>query len=149
MPSGFSGLLILLIIGSLIRSLVKAAEKAGGKTATGRPAAQGKAAGGKANTPAAQPDSYEGPGMSDRLRPLQPAISVTAHDDSIYQGSLYAETGEGYDPCHDEQMQAMPSLNAEPEAALHTAPAVSPFQFSFSGEEVAKAFVMSEILKRK
>ena len=41
---------------------------------------------------------------------MQPTIKVTEHDDSVYQGSLYAETGEGYDPCHDEQLSSLSAL---------------------------------------
>ena len=31
---------------------------------------------------------------------MQPSITFTEHDDSVYQGSMNAVTGEGYDPCH-------------------------------------------------
>ena len=88
------------------------------------------------------------PGPAERLTTLTPSISVTGHDDSIYSGSMNAVTGEGYDPCHDEQMAGMdrveqlppPPRSAQPQAGL---------PFGWTGSDMVRGIVMSEILKRK
>ena len=78
---------------------------------------------------------------------MKPTITVTEHDDSIYQGSLNAETGEGCDPCHDEQLSSLSSLEREPvPAPAEEAPG---FQLGWTGNDVVRGFVMSEILTRK
>ena len=92
--------------------------------------------------PAKKPDPAE------RLTTLTPSISVTGHDDSVYRGSLNAVTGEGYDPCHDEQMAGLdrakqsspPPRAAQPQAGL---------PFGWTGSDMVRGIVMSEILKRK
>jgi hypothetical protein len=71
---------------------------------------------------------------------------VTEHDDSVYQGSMSASTGEGYDPCHDEQMAP---LNAAEAASPETGTAVPGLQLSWNGSDIVQGIVMSEILKRK
>ena len=77
---------------------------------------------------------------------MQPTISVTEHDDSVYMGSLYAVTGEGYDPCHDEQLAPL----TQAEAAVPAAEAAEPgLQLSWTGSDIVRGFVMSEILKKK
>ena len=78
---------------------------------------------------------------------LRPTIEVTAHDDSIYAGSLNAVTGEGFDPCHEEQMA--PLSLAESVPAETEAPAPSPILPAWSGSEIARGFVMAEILTRR
>ena len=78
---------------------------------------------------------------------LQPSISVTEHDDSVYQGSLYANTGEGYDPCHDEQLSSLSA--AERETPSVDAEETPGLQLGWSGSDIVRGFVMSEILKRK
>ena len=78
-------------------------------------------------------------------REMQPTIRVTERDDTIYQGSLNAVTGEGYDPCHDEQMA--PLTRAE---TIEHIPAVSSgLQLKWTGDEIVRGFVISEILNRK
>ena len=77
---------------------------------------------------------------------LQPSITFTEHDDSVYQGSLNAVTGEGYDPCHNEQLA--PLIAAE--TVLPAAEAEVPgLQLSWTGSDVVRGFVMSEILTRR
>ena len=62
-----------------------------------------------------------------------------------YTGSLGESTYEGIDPCHEEQAAAMTLLeidnSVEENAALG-------LKFSWEGNEVLKAVVMQEILKR-
>ena len=77
---------------------------------------------------------------------LRPSIIVTEHDDSVYQGSMNAETGEGYDPCHDEQLAPLSAA----ETAIPAAEAAAPgLQLSWTGNDIVRGFVMSEILTRK
>ena len=71
---------------------------------------------------------------------------MTEHDDSVYQGSLNAVTGEGYDPCHEEQMEPLTVLRDEVPAPAEPVPGL---RLSFGGDEVIRGLVMSEILKRK
>jgi len=77
---------------------------------------------------------------------MQPTITVTDHDDSVYQGSMNADTGEGYDPCHDEQLA--PLTLAETAVPAAEAPE-SGLQLGWTGSDIVRGFVMSEILKRK
>ena len=77
---------------------------------------------------------------------LQPSITFTEHDDSVYQGSMNAVTGEGYDPCHDEQLAPLTAA----ETAVPSADAAVPgLQLSWTGSDIVRGFVMSEILTRK
>lgn len=79
--------------------------------------------------------------------PLRPTIAVSLPDDSFYQGSLNAVTGEGVDPCHDDQLRPLTdSVRAEQEAPPAAAPGLA---LSWTGEDIVRGFVMSEILKRK
>lgn len=77
---------------------------------------------------------------------LQPSITFTEHDDSVYQGSMNATTGEGYDPCHDEQLVPLSAAEAAVPAAETAEPGL---QLSWTGSEVVRGFVMSEILTRR
>ena len=77
---------------------------------------------------------------------MQPTVSVTEHDDSVYQGSMNAVTGEGYDPCHDEQLAPL----SHAETAVPAAQAAEPgLQLSWTGSDIVRGFVMGEILNRK
>ena len=77
---------------------------------------------------------------------LQPSITFTEHDDSVYQGSLNAVTGEGYDPCHNEQLAPLTAAETAVPAAETAAPGL---QLSWTGNDIVRGFVMSEILTRK
>ena len=77
-------------------------------------------------------------------RVYQPELKPFAEADSPYQGSLNAVTGEGEDPCHEEQMAGM---RPEPETAAGEA--AGGLRFSWTGNEVVRGIVMSEVLKRK
>ena len=145
----FPSLIVLLIIWVVV-GLVSKKKNPGGQNAqnvkagAGKPGAKApKAAPEAAKTPAPQPMSRPEP-----LRPsvLQPSITVTEHDDSVYQGSMFAETGEGYDPCHDEQLAPLTQAETAVPAAAEGTPGL---QLSFTGNEVVRGFVMSEILTRK
>ena len=77
---------------------------------------------------------------------IRPSISVTEHDDSIYLGSLNAITGEGYDPCHNEQLAPLTAAETEIASVSEEAPGL---RLVWSGSEIVRGFVMSEILTRK
>ena len=77
---------------------------------------------------------------------MQPTIRPTGHDDSIYRGSLNAVTGEGYDPCHDQQLSSL----TEAESRLPAEePAVPALQLSWTGNDIVRGLVVGEILRRK
>ena len=142
----FPPILILVIVWLLIGMVSKAGKvKQQAAKNTGAPRPQKARNAG----PAPQPVQVEGPRPEPQpLRPtvMQPSITVTEHDDSVYRGSMNTETGEGYDPCHDEQMAP---LNAV-EAAVPAVEAAQPgLQLGWTGSDVVRGFVMSEILKRK
>ena len=92
--------------------------------------------------PAAQPKAF-----SESAPRLQPTVSVTPHDDSIYRGSLNAETGEGYDPCHDEDLERLNAAEAVP--AVQPVSDVPALPFGWTGSDIVRGVVISEILKRK
>ena len=145
----FPSLIVLLIIWVVV-GLVSKKKNPGGQNArnvkagAGQPGAKApKAAPEAAKTPAPQPMFRPEP-----LRPsvLQPSITVTEHDDSVYQGSMFAETGEGYDPCHDEQLAPLTAAESTIVAETSAEPGL---QLSWAGSDVVRGIVMSEILTRK
>ena len=120
----------------------QAAKNAG--TAKAVPQKQQKAPQAKAPEPESVMVSEEG--YLFRPTVMQPTITVTEHDDSVYSGSMNANTGEGYDPCHDEQLAPLSAAEAmEPV----TETAGSGLQLSWTGSDIVNGIVMSEILKRK
>lgn len=92
--------------------------------------------------PVTQPEAFSEP--TPRLRPT---VSVTPHDDSVYQGSLNAETGEGFDPCHDEDLERLNAAEAAP--AVQPVSDVPALPFGWTGSDIVRGVVISEILKRK
>lgn len=62
-----------------------------------------------------------------------------------YTGSLGISTNEGIDPCHEEQASAMTLLEINDPSETSSTPAL---KFNWAGDEVMKAVVMQEILKR-
>ena len=132
-------LLLLLLVYAVVGTLSKAARKnmQGQKTPPRARQAE-PAAAADARAPLAAEDS--------RLREIQPTIQVSEHDDSVYGGSLNAFTGEGYDPCHDEQMKPLTEVETIEPAPAAAAPGL---QLNWTGEEIVRGLVISEILKRK
>ena len=79
---------------------------------------------------------------------LRPTVAPGRHDDSLYQGSLNAVTGEGFDPCHDDQLEGLRRAEAEP--AFIAAPQPAPgLRLTWTSNDVVRGIVMSEILNRK
>ena len=164
----FAPLLVLLLFSLLFSRFTKAIGKANARRAPQKPKAQApQPAEGAA--PAA-----EGELLSQRQEPrtLAPTVSYE-RDDSLYQGSLnavtgegedpchddeslfrgspysgslHAETGEGEDPCHEDQLRAMPSAGSE---LAEPAPEVAGLSLSWTGSEIVKGIVISEVLKRR
>ena len=141
--------IIWLFIGLPLSKLSKAAkQQQAGKDA--KTVAAKKAGTAKNNTvkaPQPKPDNSTYV-AHEPIRPtvLQPSITFTEHDDSVYQGSMNATTGEGYDPCHDEQLAPLTIA----ETAVPAAEAAEPgLQLSWTGSDIVRGFVMSEILTRK
>ena len=92
--------------------------------------------------PVTQPEAF-----SEPTPRLQPTVYVTPRDDSIYQGSLNAETGEGFDPCHDEDLERLNAVEAAP--AVQPVSDVPALPFGWTGSDIVRGVVISEILKRK
>lgn len=91
------------------------------------------------------PAAPAAPSFADAPAVAQPTVAVHHHDDDIFQGSMMAESTEGYDPCHEEQLQ--------PEIPACEAPApVDPYAQTqtplFGGQSLMNAIVMNEILTR-
>ena len=137
MLESFFPLIALFLIYTAIAAMAKGAKKvSGAQKSAARSAAPADAAPAEAPAPEA---------AAPRIREMQPTIRVTDHDDSVYMGSMNAVTGEGYDPCHDEQLK--PLTRAE---TIEPAPAAAPgLQLHWTGDEIVRGFVVSEILKRK
>lgn len=138
----FPPILILAIIWLLIAPILSAAKKQQAKNAKSGAAKQSGA-----KAPRQQPETNS-TYVAHEARPtvMQPSITFSEHDDSVYQGSMNAVTGEGYDPCHDEQLAPLTQAETAPVPATEAAPGL---QLSFTGNEVVRGFVMSEILTRK
>ena len=134
-PSLFALAVIYLVIAVMSKAAKKVsdAQKAASAARRAAPAAV------PGDVPALEADT------APRIREIQPTVRVTEHDDSIYRGSLNAVTGEGYDPCHDEQLKSLTRAEtAEPAPA-----AVPGLQLNWTGDEIVRGLVISEILKRK
>ena len=132
--------IVWLLIGLPLSKLSKTAKQrqAATNTKPGAPKAP------RQPEPANQPRTAPEPLARDAV--LQPSITFTEHDDSVYQGSMNATTGEGYDPCHEEQMAPLTRAESAVPAAETAEPGL---QLSWTGSEVVRGFVMSEILPRR
>ena len=145
----FPPILVLAIIWLLIGLPLSKLNKVAKQQQAAKNAKPGAAKSG-AKAPKAEPQvSAPAQPQVTPARPtvLQPTITFTEHDDSVYQGSLNAVTGEGYDPCHDEQLSSLSA--AERETASAPGEEVPGLQLGWSGSDVVRGFVMSEILNRR
>ncbi len=135
--------IVWLLIGLPLSKLNKAAKKQ--QAAKSGTAKQAKRASKTPQKEVKGTDAYTAP---EPARPtvLQPSITFTEHDDSVYQGSLNAVTGEGYDPCHDEQLAPLTLAETAAPAVEAAQPGL---QLSWTGSDIVRGFVMSEILTRK
>ena len=158
MFEAFFPLIALFVIMSLVSTVTKAAKKASAGLKKPGPAAPRNQAGAPASarqgaTPATAWNTAANPAAQDSSsaaaqsapRVLQPSVTVTEHDDSVYLGSLGVVTGEGIDPCHDEQLAGL--NQAEKSEPVQTAEPA--FRLSWTGDDIVRGFVIGEILKRK
>lgn len=135
--------ILWLVIGLPLSKLNKAAKQQ--QAAKGAKPGTAKT---KRQAPAAEPQKTAAapaaPAEPARPTVMQPTITVAEHDDSVYMGSLNAITGEGYDPCHEEQLSTISYESAAPAET-----AVPGLQLSWTGNEIVRGVIMSEILNRK
>ncbi len=140
----FAPLLLILIFWVIIGIPAAAAKKTAAqkKQAARFPArnAQQPANPPAAAQPAAQP--------AERLTTMTPAVYEPDHDDSVFTGSLGPVESEGYDPCHEEQLQNM-ELVCEPGKETPAPQVRSGLTLGWTGNDIVRGIVMSEILKRK
>lgn len=75
---------------------------------------------------------------------VAPHVHVTPHRPDMFAGSMNAETHEGEDPCHEEQLNPVkaPRLMAP---VQQEEPGLS---LEWTGESMVRAFVMQEVLQR-
>ena len=142
-----SPLLIIFIIWLCIGLPLSKINQAKKKNGTNRLSSSGRPA-----EPAVpvQDTSREGPAPEAppaRESRLAPTVSVTVGDDSVYAGSMNAVTGEGYDPCHDAELEGLNS--AESIVPVHPAGDVPSLPFGWTGSDMVRGIVVSEILNRK
>ena len=140
MPSQILPIFMILFVWCVVALSIAAARKASvsGKKPAARP-----------NLPEQGPASGAAPAPeAERPVRITPTVFPTGHDDSIYQGSMNAVTGEGYDPCHEEQLQSLSDAEqpAESQPSPHAAGGIP---LRWTGNDVVRGIVMSEILKRK
>ena len=144
----FPPILILAIIWLLIAPILSAAKKQQAKNAKSGAAKQSGA-----RAPKKQPETGNSTHVTpEPARPtvMQPSITFTEHDDSVYQGSMNAITGEGFDPCHDYMLDdpVLPVCeDLDRSVPAESAPAALPL--SFTKDSMVNAVVMSEILNRR
>lgn len=140
MPSQILPIFMILFIWCVVALSIAAARKASvsSKKQAARP-----------NPPEKNPAPKAAPAQeTERLVRITPTVFPSGHDDSIYQGSMNAVTGEGYDPCHEEQLQSLTDTErpAESQPTPHTAGGIP---LRWTGNDVVRGIVMSEILNRK
>ncbi len=125
--------LFVLLFGVLPTSLARkaAARKKGGQ------------AGPKATQAASQ---QKQPAPEAAPRPLQEGTSRWEHDHTSWKGSLNFESTEGQDPCHEEQLS---SLAAPAEGILPEPREIPGLTLRWTGDEIVRGLVVSEVLKRK
>ncbi len=141
----FSPLLFVIIIYlCFIYPLAKAKKKGTGNSRKG-PFPQTPASGTVSPQETPEAEAFTGEGPDPQTERTSRLRGPFMDDEDLYRGSLNAVTGEGTDPCHDEQMQ---SLKPTPESTLSGEPEGG-LKLSWTGNEIVRGFVMSEVLKRK
>lgn len=97
--------------------------------------------------PAALTVEMPAPRQTAQPAPIAPTVHVTRHTDDIFEGSMAMASTEGYDPCHEHELE--PSLNpcelAPEEETTAAAPGIS---LEWNGNALVKAMVMQEVLTR-
>ena len=135
-------LLLLLFFWIFIGIPVSVAKKAAEKKKAAQPAVQKT----RREDPAPAAPKQAAP---ERLVPLASTLYEPDHDDSVFTGSLGPVTTEGYDPCHEEQLSGMEPVcqpGREPLSPAETSPGLP---LGWTGNDIVRGIVMSEILNRK
>ena len=134
-------LLVWLCFGLLFRKLQSAAKKA-------QPANK-KAVSPKPDSPAEKKPSAPVPDSS--LASMQGSLPIAERLSQPYRGSLDVETGEGEDPCHEEQFQNLDRLRAVSALQDEDDGDRRPegLNLSWAGNDIVRGFVYGEILNRK
>ncbi|MBO7663231.1 MAG: hypothetical protein J6U01_07655 [Clostridia bacterium] len=142
-------LLIIAFTWVFVAIIVSVVKKSAKNTSQKRGTRRGPAQ--AAPEPVSDPEHAAALSSAPRAAAAYPAASPFRHDDSLYKGSLNAETGEGYDPCHDEQMAPLTLLETEPEtlSVISAPPGVPGLRLSWTSDAIVQGVVMSEILNRK
>ena len=135
-------LLLLLFFWIVIGIPLSVAKKAAKQKKPARPAAQ--KTGPEKDRPAAAPKQT----APERLTTLTPTLYEPDHDDSVFTGSLGPVMSEGYDPCHEEQLSGMEPV-CQPGRETPAPKEVSALPFGWTGSDIVRGIVMSEILNRK
>lgn len=86
-------------------------------------------------------DSQAGPTVQLRMH-------VTPHTEDMFAGSMNANTGEGDDPCHEDDLTPAVNPCELSPRAVQPAPATSGLNLTWTGDAMVKAVVMQEILTR-
>ena len=89
------------------------------------------------------PEAPAAPTVRQEIAPrVETRVRVSSHMED-YEGSLHAESTEGVDPCHEEQLSGRPALQLAP------MPVETPgIRLEWTGENMVKAFIMQEVLQR-
>ena len=140
-------LLVWLCFGFLYRRLQAAGKKA--------KSANQKTVSPKPDSPAGKKPAVSQPAVPQpavpqpALFPAQGSLPFTERPSAPYQGSLGVETGEGEDPCHEEQFVTLNRLRAEPDIREEETGAPEGLGLSWAGSDIVRGFVYGEILNRK
>ncbi len=137
----FIPLLFMLFFWIIIAVPISAARKAANQKKSAPPVPKAPAED--------QPSAGPVPAAPERLTALTPSLSEPDHDDSVFTGSLGALSTEGYDPCHAEQMSAMESVCVPGNEPAPASQVRSGLPLGWTGNDVVRGIVMSEILNRK
>ena len=89
------------------------------------------------------PEKLAAPAARREIAPrVETRVRVSPHMED-YEGSLHAESTEGIDPCHEEQLSERPAPQLAP------MPVETPgIRLEWTGENMVKAFIMQEVLQR-
>ncbi len=137
----FAPILLFLFFWIFIGLPVSIAKKTADRKKSAGPAAKKTAAGN-------QSPGGPIPAGARQLTTLTPTVYEPDHDDSVFTGSLGSVSTEGYDPCHEEQLNGM-ELVCQPGKEVPETKAVSGLPFGWTGSDMVRGIVMSEILNRK
>ena len=139
-------LLLLLFFWVVIGIPLSVAKKAANQKKSARPSAPNTVpAEHHPATPKQAPPKQTQP---ERLTTLTSSLYEPDHDDSVFTGSLGPVMSEGYDPCHDEQLSSMETV-CQPGRETPVPKEVSTLPFGWTGSDIVRGIVMSEILNRK